>query len=103
MKRKKIVIFLSVFYLLTFIYFFVSYFDIFHVIPVVALSKNLHAIQNETVMDISYIKGIKYGKVVSKKKRIDTSTLGEKKIVITIQNNYGKKYDYTFYININKS
>ena len=102
MKKKKILICFGVIYLLTCIYFFISYFDIFHTVPVVSFSKKLEATQNETVTNISYIKEIKYGKVISNEKRIDTSTLGEKKIAITIQNNYGKKRDYTFYINIIK-
>ncbi len=101
MKEKTIII-LTILFLLITVYFVLQIFDPFHTLPMVELKDNLTAIQNEKVTDISYIEDIKYGKIVSKEKNIDTKTLGEKKVVIEIENNYGKKREYIFYIEIIK-
>mgnify|MGYP003458940207 CR=1 FL=1 len=43
---------------------------------------------------------VEKGKIISKDDYIDTSTPGKQKITITIENNYNKKRDYTFYIEV---
>lgn len=81
------------------LYFTIQYFDIFHTMPIVSLN-DLSATQYKERTDISYIKNIEYGKVVSKEKKVDTTTLGEKKIVLIIENNYGKTREYQFFVNV---
>ncbi len=83
------------------IYFVIQYFDIFHTMPIVSFN-DLSAIQYEEKTNLSYIKDIKYGKVISKEKKVNTSTPGKKKIVIIIENNYGKKRKYQFFVNVKK-
>lgn len=104
MKNKKniIIICCIVIYFSICLYFFIQYFDIFHTTPIVSLNE-LSAIQNEEVTNVSYIKNIKYGKLISKEKIIDTSTVGKKKIVFVIQNNYGKKMKYKLFVNVVES
>ncbi len=63
---------------------------------------DLSATQYEERTDVSYIKNIKYGKVISKENKIDTTTPGEKKIVFIIENNYGKTREYQFFVNVKK-
>ena len=80
----------------------IGFFDIFHTMPVVSLN-DLSATQYEVKTDVSYIKNIKYGKIISKEKVVDTTTLGTKKIVIVIENNYGKARDYQFFVKVKKA
>lgn len=54
--------------------------------PIVSLN-NLSATQYEEKTNISYIKNIKYGKVISKEQKIDTTTPGKKKIIMEKQEN----------------
>lgn len=82
------------------LYFVIQIFDPFHALPNVELKDNLTAEQNEKVTNISYIKDVRHGKVISKEENIDTTTLGKKKIKIEIENNYGKKREYIFYIDV---
>lgn len=84
------------------VYFALQIFDPFHSLPIVELKDNLTAEQNEKVTNISYIEDVKYGKVISKEENIDTTTLGKKKIKIEIENNYKKKREYIFYIEVIK-
>ena len=103
MKRNKIITVSIIICLLIMVYFALQIFDPFHTLPVVELKDNLTAEQNEKVTDISYIEDVRYGKVVSKEKKIDTKTLGKKKVVIEIENNYGKKREYIFYIDVTEA
>lgn len=103
MKRNKIITVSIIICLLIMVYFALQIFDPFHTLPVVELKDNLTAEQNEEVTDISYIEDVRYGKVVSKEKKIDTKTLGKKKVVIEIENNYGKKREYIFYIDVTEA
>lgn len=101
--RKKVIIISTIIFLLIMIYFFLQIFDPFHTLPVVELKDNLTAEQNEKVTNISYIEDVKYGKIISKEENIDTKTLGKKKVVIEIENNYGKKREYIFYIDVTEA
>ena len=81
--------------------FVIQYFDIFHTMPIVSLN-DLTASQYDERTDVSYVKSIKYGKVVSKEKKVDTTTTGEKKIVLIIENNYGKTREYQFFVKVKR-
>lgn len=100
--KKELIMILIISFILILSYFFSERFDIFHTLPIVELKDNLTAIHNRKVTDISYIRNIRYGKIVSKEKNIDTKTLGKKKVTIKIENNYGKKKEYIFYIEVIK-
>lgn len=101
MKKKYFIICFCILYFIGFISFVIQFFDIFHTMPIVSLN-DLSATQYEERTDISYIKNIKYGKVVSKEKKVDTTTPGEKKIVFIIENNYGKTREYQYFVNVKK-
>ena len=103
MKKNKIITVGITICLLIMVYFALQIFDTFHTLPVVELKDNLTAEQNEKVTTISYIEDVKYGKVISKEENIDTTTLGKKKVKIEIENNYGKKREYIFYIEVIKA
>lgn len=98
--RKKVIIISTIILLLIMLYFVIQIFDPFHTLPIVELKDNLTAEQNEKSTNISYIEDVKYGKIISKEENIDTTTLGKKKIKIEIENNYGKKREYIFYIDV---
>lgn len=98
--RKKVIIISTIIFLLIMVYFVIQIFDPFHTLPIVELKDNLTAEQNEKATNISYIEDVKYGKIISKEENIDTTTLGKKKIKIEIENNYGKKREYIFYIDV---
>lgn len=102
MKKWKLIV-VTVISLLIMLYFVIQIFDPFHELPVVELKDNLTAEQDEKVTNISYIEDVKYGKVISKEENIDTTTLGQKKVKIEIENNYGKKREYIFYIEVIKA
>lgn len=102
MKKNKIIMIVTIFFLLIMLYFVLQTFDPFHTLPVVELKDNLTAEQNEKVTNLSYIENVKYGKVISKEENIDTTTLGKKKVKIEIENNYGTKREYIFYIEVIK-
>ncbi len=69
-------------------------------LPNVILQNNLTVEQNEKVKISSFIKSVEKGKIISKDNYIDTATPGKQKITITIENNYKKKRDYTFFIEV---
>ena len=69
-------------------------------LPSVVLQNNLTVEQNEKVKTSSFIKSVEKGKIISKDDYIDTATPGKQKITITIENNYKKKRDYTFFIEV---
>ena len=100
MKKNKIITVVTIIFLLIMLYFVIQIFDPFHILPIVELKDNLTAEQNEKVTNISYIEDVRYGKVISKEENIDTTTLGKKKVKIKIENNYGKKREYIFYIDV---
>lgn len=100
MKKNKIITIGIIIFLLIMGYFVIQIFDPFHTLPIVELKDNLTAEQNEKATNISYIEDVKYGKIISKEENIDTTTLGKKKIKIEIENNYGKKREYIFYIDV---
>jgi hypothetical protein len=98
-KKKYFFISFIIFCFIGLTFFIIQVFDVFHTYPIVTLN-DLSATQYEERTNVSFIKDIKYGKVVSKEKLIDTATPGEKKVVVIIENNYGKKRKYQFFVNI---
>ena len=46
------------------------------------------------------IEKIEKGKMVSKNHYIDTSEYGKQKIVIKIENKYGRKWEYIFFVEV---
>ena len=102
MKKKSFfIICFGIIFFINLIFFVIQYFKYFHTMPIVSLN-NLSATQYEEKTNISYIKNIKYGKVISKEQKIDTTTPGKKKIVIIIENNYGKTREYQLFVNVKK-
>lgn len=101
MNKKSLIICFGIIFSICLVYFIIQFFDIFHTMPIVSLN-NLSAIQYEKKTNISYIKHIKYGKVISPIKEIDTSTPGKKKVIIIIENNYGKTKEYQFFVDVQK-
>lgn len=101
MKKKYSFIFFIALCCISLLFFTIQHFDVFHTLPIVTLN-DLSTTQYEERTDISYIKNIKYGKVISKPKKIDTTTPGEKRITIVIENNYGKKTKYQYFVNVEK-
>lgn len=69
-------------------------------LPNVVLQNDLTVEQNEKVKISSFIKSVEKGKIISKDDYIDTAAPGKQKITITIENNYKKKRDYTFFIEV---
>lgn len=69
-------------------------------LPSIILQNDLTVEQNEKVKISSFIKSVEKGKIISKDNYIDTATPGKQKITITIENNYKKKRDYTFFIEV---
>lgn len=69
-------------------------------LPNVILQNDLTVEKNEKVKISSFIKSVEKGKIISKDDYIDTATPGKQKITITIENNYKKKRDYTFFIEV---
>lgn len=55
---------------------------------------------NEKIYNTDIIKEVKNGKIVTKKKLIDTSKLGNKKVKINVKNYFKKTQKYTFEIKI---
>lgn len=99
MKKRIFIIGFAIFMFVFLIYYIILFFDVFHTMPIVSLN-NLSATQYEEKTDISYIKNIKYGRIVSASKKIDTSTPGKKKVVIKIKNDYGKIREYQFFVDV---
>lgn len=58
----------------------------------------LEAEINSNIDNLQYIKKVKNGKIVSSKKAVDTSELGNKTIEILIQNKFGQKEKFTYQI-----
>lgn len=69
-------------------------------IPIIALKDDLTVFMSEDVTNLSFVKDLKNGIIVTKEEKIDTSTIGKKKIVLTIKNKYGENMDYIYFIEV---
>ena len=86
--------------ILLIIFIISSYIYIKQNILKITLINNLDVEINSEVKLLSFIKNIENGKILTKDKIIDTSTLGSQNIEILIKNNFNKKEKYHFKINI---
>ena len=68
--------------------------------PIVDCDYYAKAEQYSEITNYYGIRNVDKGKIITKEKIIDTSRLGRKKILLTIENNYGKKREYQYFINI---
>ena len=66
----------------------------------VVFKKNIKIEINEKVYNIDYVKRIKNGKVKSKKKLIDTTKLGKRKVNIVITNYFNHDKSFEYYVTI---
>lgn len=100
MKKKIIIIvtIICIICLLSGIFFIIN--NKKNELPNVVLENNLKVQKDEKVKISSFIKSVEKGKIISKDNYIDTATPGKQKITITIENNYKKKRDYTFFIEV---
>ena len=94
-KRIIIILILIVFFIMlgSFLFFYFQK-------PVVKLKKDLFCEINTECKVFDYVKGIKDGMIVSKNKTIDSSKLGENRIVLVTKNILNRKFYYKFKINI---
>ena len=91
-----VIIFLAI--ILLFIWYLFLY--TYRELPIVDCDYYAKAEQNSKITNYYGIRNVDKGKIITKEKIIDTSHLGRKKIVLTIENNYGKKREYQYFINI---
>ena len=66
----------------------------------VSLDNNAKVEINTKVYNIDYIKNVKNGTIITKKKEIDTSKLGKQKISIKIKDHFKKIKEFTYQIEI---
>lgn len=78
----------------------VSFYHLYNQLPNVTLVEDLTVEKDDIVTNLQFISSVKDGKIISNEKKIDTSKIGKKKIVITIVNKYGKKRTYQYFISI---
>lgn len=69
-------------------------------LPIVLLKDNLTVTVFSDVTNLSFIEKIEGGTIISKEKKIDTSSAGKKEVIITIKNKYGKERKYKYFINV---
>ena len=94
-------IFLSIILvLIIFLYAWYLFLYTYRELPIVDCDYYAKAEQYSEITNYYGIRNVDKGKIITKEKVIDTSHLGRKKIVLTIENNYGKKRKYQYFINI---
>lgn len=98
--KKKVIIIIFIILIIIIIADLLLFFNPFNEVPTVVLNENLTISKNEQVKVSDFIKKIEKGKIVSKDYYIDSSNYGKQKIVIKIENNYGKKREYQFFIEV---
>lgn len=98
--KKKVIISIIIILIIIIIADLLLFFNPFNEVPTVVLNENLTIKKDEKVKVSDFIKRIEKGKIVSKDYYIDSSNYGKQKIVIKIENNYGKKREYQFFIEV---
>lgn len=100
--KKKSTIFkvLIVLFWINCVYFFVMYSNILHTEPDIIWKDNFMVKQGEKVKNTSFIKEVRFGKIISKESYVNTSTVGKKYVKIVIKNIYGKTKSYEFHITV---
>lgn len=66
----------------------------------VLLKEDLTVPFQTEVTNLSFIKKVKNGKVMTESQKIDTSKVGKAKIKLVLKNNLGRKEEYTFEVNV---
>lgn len=89
-----------IFVLIIFLYVWYLFLYTYRELPIVDCDYYAKAEQYAEITNYYGIKSVKKGKIITKEKIIDTSILGRKKIKLIIENNYGKKREYQYFINI---
>lgn len=79
----------------------INFFDYYYnQLPNVILKEDLTVNVSSEVTNLSFIEKIEGGTIISKEKKIDTSSTGKKEVIITIKNKYGKERQYKYFINV---
>lgn len=90
------VIFISIIFLYIWYMFLYTYREL----PLIDCDYYAKAEQYSEITNYYGIRNIEKGKILTEEKIVDTSKLGRKKIILTIENNYGKKRQFQYFINI---
>lgn len=69
-------------------------------LPNVILKGDLTVNISSEVTNLSFVEKIEGGTIISKEKKIDTSSTGKKEVIIIIKNKYGKERQYKYFINV---
>ena len=102
-KNKKFFIAICCFTFFSFIlYFWNMNFNPYYYYPKIESNYKLQVEQYSEITNYYGISSISNGKITTKEKVIDTSKIGKKKIELIIENKYGKKREYTYYIDVVK-
>lgn len=102
-KNKKFFIAICCFTVFSFIlYFWNMNFNPYYYYPKIESNYKLQVEQYSEITNYYGISSISNGKITTKEKVIDTSKIGKKKIELIIENKYGKKREYTYYIDVVK-
>ena len=97
---KKTIIIMCLIFIICLITILLMFFNPLNELPTVILKEDLTVEKDEKVKASEFIQKIKKGKIVSKDYYIDSSKYGQQKIVIKIENNYGKKREYQFFVEV---
>lgn len=97
MKRKRKILFIFLIFLLLGISIYIYFYN---KKVKIQLKDNLTVNVNKKVTNLSFIKSIKYGSVISNKKEINTSKLGKITINLRLKNKLGKRFNYKFKIKV---
>ena len=98
--KKSVIISICIILVICLVTIILMFFNPFNELPMVVLNENLTIKKDEKVKVSDFIKKIEKGKMVSKNYYIDSSKYGKQKIIIKIENNYGKKREYQFFIEV---
>lgn len=98
--KKSVIISICIILVICLVTIILMFFNLQNELPTVVLKDDLSVKRNEKVKPSEFIGTIEKGKIVSKDKYIDTSNYGKQKIVIVVENNYGKKRDYIFFVEV---
>ena len=91
-----------IFVLIIFLYVWYLFLYTYRELPIIDYDYYTEAEQYSEITNYYGIKGVKKGKIVTKEEIVDTSTLGQKRIILTIENNYGKRRKYQYFIKVVK-
>lgn len=97
MKKKKIIIILSI--IISIVIIGILVFINFKKLKV-NIENNVQIALNDKKYNTDYLKELKNGTVINNEELIDTSKIGTQKVKIIIKNFWGQKKDYFFQVNI---